>query len=109
MKKFFYILLNALPIAVMIGIIPLVPDDYILTVIYIAIIALSLLIKKSKYDFSLFAIGFVTMFGAEYFFISTGVETFHRKSLLGIMPLWLPFLWGYSFIGIKRLIKTLNH
>jgi hypothetical protein len=109
MKKFLIILLNALPIIVMIGIIPLVPDDYILTVIYVAIIAVSLLIKKTKHDISLFVIGFVAMFGVEYFFVSTGVETFHRKSLLGLMPLWLPFLWGYSFIAIKRLIKSMNH
>ena len=45
---------------------------------------------------------------SEAFFISTGVETFTRTSLLGIMPLWLPVLWGYAFVAIKRAILILD-
>jgi len=36
------------------------------------------------------------------------VETFVRNSLFGLMPLWLPFLWGYGFVAIKRGIKILE-
>jgi hypothetical protein len=44
----------------------------------------------------------------EYLFISTGVETFNRNSLFGIMPLWLPLLWAYAFVAIKRSVILLN-
>ena len=46
---------------------------------------------------------------AEYFFVSTGAETFLRKSLFGIMPLWLPFIWAYAFVAMKRAINILNY
>ncbi len=45
---------------------------------------------------------------SEYFFISTGVETFIRNSLFGVMPLWLPILWGYGFIAIRRGVEALT-
>ncbi len=45
---------------------------------------------------------------SEYLFIKTGVETFTRNSLFGLMPLWLPFLWAYAFVVIKRAIKILD-
>jgi hypothetical protein len=48
------------------------------------------------------------MFASEYFFISTGVETFARNSLFGLMPLWLPFLWAYAFVVIKRAVIILS-
>jgi len=44
----------------------------------------------------------------EGLFISTGVETFNRNSLLGIMPIWLPIIWGYGFVSIKRLIEIIE-
>lgn len=52
--------------------------------------------------------GFFIMFAFECLFISTGVEVFRRDSLFGIMPLWLPFLWAYGFVAIKRSIDILN-
>ena len=45
---------------------------------------------------------------SEMIFISTGVEIFVRNTLFGLMPLWLPFLWGYGFVAIKRGIKILE-
>jgi hypothetical protein len=50
----------------------------------------------------LLGFGFIFMTLSEYLFISTGVEVFERDSLFGLMPLWLPFLWGYGFVVIKR-------
>ena len=49
------------------------------------------------------------MIVSEYLFISTGVETFNRNSLFGLMPLWLPFLWGYAFVVMKRVIVVLDN
>ena len=57
---------------------------------------------------ALLVFGFFAMIASEYLFISTGVEKFERNSLLGLMPLWLPFLWAYGFVAIKRAISILG-
>lgn len=108
MKKVSHIFINALPVLTMIGLIPCVKNDYKLTLLYIIIIASAFIIKKEKNDIIIFTFGFFMMIISEYLFISTGVETFIRNSLFGIMPLWLPFLWGYGFIAISRGIKILE-
>lgn len=102
------IVLNVLPVIIMILLIPVVLNDYWLTVVYIGIILVSLLMKRQKNDLLLFGLGFIFMFFSEWLFISTGVETFVRDSLFGLMPLWLPFLWGYGFIVIKRVTEILK-
>ena len=108
MDKVNKIFLNAIPILLMIGLIPLVSNDYVLTVMYVIIIAVSLMIKRASNDFLILAFGFVIMIISEYLFISTGVETFVRNSLFGLMPLWLPFLWAYGFVAIKRSVEVLH-
>ena len=106
MKRFFYILLNILPIIAMIWLISIIKNDYILTLAYIGIISIALNIKREHNDVKVLLAGFVCMTLSEYIFISTGVEKFMRVSLLG-MPLWLPFLWAYGFIVIKRIIQMI--
>ena len=107
-NKFSRLGLNALPILVMISLIPFVKNDFLLTAIYILIIGLALAIKREPKDITILFFGFFVMIISEYFFISTGVETFNRNSLLGLMPLWLPFLWAYGFVAIKRGVKILE-
>lgn len=102
------IVINAAPIMLLIGLIPFITNDYLLTGLYIAIIVLAFLIKHEKNDFIFLVLGFCVMIISEYFFISTGVEKFERNSFLGIMPLWLPFLWAYAFVAIKRSIIIIN-
>lgn len=92
----------------MIGLIPFVQDDYLLTALYIGIILVSLATKCTRHDVLIFFVGAVFMTISEYLFISTGVETFVRNSLFGLMPLWLPLLWGYGFIVIKRSVSILG-
>lgn len=92
----------------MIGLIPFVQDDVLLSFMYIAIIAVSLIMKHEKDDFAVFVFGFVALLISEYFFVSTGVETFNRRTLFGVMPLWLPILWGYGFIAIRRGVGALT-
>jgi len=108
MKKAWKIFLNALPILFMIGLIPLVVNDYYLTALDAVIILIALIFKREKGDLILFIFGFFIMIVFETFFVSTGVEIFNRHTLLGIMPLWLPFLWGYGFIGIKRGVEIIG-
>ncbi len=108
MKKIIPIFLNALPVLIMIGLIPIISNDYFLSLLYLIIISVSVAVKKEKNDLLIFAFGFCIMIVCEYLFISTGVETFKRNSLFGIMPIWLPFLWGYGFIAIKRGVEILD-
>ncbi len=109
MKKTFWIVVNSIPVLLMIGAIPLVPNDYILTGMYIAVILASLALKRESNDMLFFVSGFFIMTVFEYLFVSTKVETFERNSLFGAMPLWLPFLWGSGFVAIKRAIKILEN
>ncbi len=92
----------------MIGLIPLVQNDYTLTLIYIVIIIVALLVKRERNDLAVLAFGFCFMIASEYVFVSTGVETFVRNTLFGLMPLWLPFLWAYGFVAIRRGVEILN-
>ena len=69
---------------------------------------ISFSIKKEKNDLPLFVFGFLFMTISESLFISTGVEKFQRISFLGIMPVWLPFLWAYGFVAIKRAVGILD-
>ena len=107
-QKATQILLNMLPVVVMIGLIPIVKNDYILVGIYLFIIAASLIIRYYPKDYLFLVFGFILMIFAEILFVSTGVEEFIRKSFLGLMPIWLPVLWGYAFVVIKRVIVILN-
>ena len=101
------VFLNAIPVIVMIGLIPFVKSDLVLTAIDMWIIVVALMIKKEKKDMMFLAFWFCIMIASEYFFISTGVETFQRRSLLGVMPLWLPVLRAYGFVAMKRSIRIL--
>jgi len=100
--------LNAVPVLIMIGLIPFISNDYLLTIIYVGIILIALLLKRTKNDFLALVLGFVIMIVFEYLFVSTGVETFNRNTLFGIMPLWLPFLWAYGFVAIKRSVEIIS-
>ena len=91
----------------MIGLIPFVQNDYVLALLYVGIIIVALALKRAPNDLLILAFGFVAMTASEYLFISTGVEMFNRNTLFGLMPLWLPFLWGYGFVAIKRSLEIL--
>ncbi len=93
--------LAAAPVFVMIALIPFVENDYVLTAIYIGVIAVAS-IRYTRNDRIFLVFGFFMLLLGEYVFISTGVETFERRTLLGVMPLWLPFLWAYIFVAIRQ-------
>ena len=97
-----------MPILIMIGLIPFVENDYLLSIAYLVIIGISFLIKKERNELIIFTSGFILMIVFEYLFVSTGAEIFIRNSLFGLMPLWLPFLWGYGFVAIKRSAAILG-
>jgi hypothetical protein len=109
MKKIVDIFISAIPALLMIGLIPLIKNDYWLSLFYILIIGISFIFKLEKKDLVVFSFGFFGMVASEYLFISTGVEVFIRNSLFGLMPLWLPLLWGYGFVVIKRSVRILEN
>jgi len=92
----------------MISIINWVSDDYILAGIYILIILADMAVRKRKHDTVALVFGFFAMTMFEYLFVTTGVETFTRQSLLGVMPIWLPILWSYGFVSIKRAVEIIE-
>ncbi len=106
--KILQVFLNTVPIILMIALIPIFKNDYILTGIYALIITISFAIKYDQKDYLFFIFGFIIMIISESFFVSTGVETFIRNSLFGLMPLWLPVLWAYAFVAMKRAIIILD-
>ena len=71
-NKIINIVLNIIPILVMIGLIPIIQNDYILTVVYLGIILISFFIKKDKGDIFIFLFGFCAMILSEMVFVSTG-------------------------------------
>ena len=97
------VIVTAFPVFFMIALIPYVRDDVLLTGIYLAIIAISA-IRYRREDFIFLMFGFCILLAGEYFFLLTGVEQFERRTLFGVMPLWLPFLWAYIFVTIKRSV-----
>ncbi len=108
MKKLLAIALNTVPVLLMIGLIPFVANDYVLSALYLVIIVIALSIKRTPLDLTALIAGFVLMTIAEYLFVSTGVETFARVSFLGVMPLWLPILWAYGFVAMKRIVYLIG-
>lgn len=81
----------------------LIKNDYLLTLVYVAFIVVTLSVKRERMDLFFATFGLIGMVLGESLFLIMGVETFNRTSLFGIMPLWLPFLWSFIFISIKRV------
>jgi len=101
------ILLNAIPILIMIGLIALIKNDYLLLFVDVIIIAIAFVIKHEPREWIIFAAALILLPIFEYIFVSTGAEIFLRRSLFGVMPIWLPMLWGYAFVAIKRVVLIL--
>jgi len=106
-KNLLTIFLYCIPLAMMIGLIPYVQNDYELAFLYIIFIIAIMLTKPKKYDLHALLLGVVVVTLFELLFVSTGVETFRNPSLFHLIPAWLPFLWGYAFVTIKRSLSLL--
>lgn len=106
-KAIFNILANIIPSLFMVLLISFIQNDYYLTLVYIGIIAIALFIKYEAKEYLFFLFGLVIITFFEWVFVSTGAEIFLRRSLFGVMPIWLPLLWAYSFIAIKRAVESI--
>ncbi|MCK4520981.1 MAG: hypothetical protein KAU20_00270 [Nanoarchaeota archaeon] len=101
-KKMFF---ELIPILIMIALVPFL-KEMVLSGLFLVMILIGFKIKYEKKEIIVFLIGFIFMTLIELFFISTGVETFTHNRLFGI-PLWLPLIWGYGFVVIKRVVSAL--
>src|SRR3989344_499808 len=108
MNKIKKIFLNSIPVLVMVGLIPLISNDFMLTAVFGLVIIASFLKKREPKESLIFVSGFLLMIFFEYIFILTGIEVFYRNSLFGIMPIWLPLLWAYGFVAMSRIVKILG-
>ncbi|OGM96603.1 MAG: hypothetical protein A3B86_00620 [Candidatus Yanofskybacteria bacterium RIFCSPHIGHO2_02_FULL_38_22b] len=108
MNKIYKIFLNSIPILVMVGLIPLISNDFLLTAAFGLVVVVSFLKKREPKESLIFVAGFLLMVFFEYIFILTGVEVFYRNSLFGVMPIWLPLLWAYGFVAMSRIVKILD-
>jgi len=102
------IIRESVPVLIMVLFIPFIKNEYFLSLIFIIIISISFFIKYRKNEYLIFIFGFILMIVFETIFVKSGVETFNKNTLFGIMPLWLPLLWAYSFVAIKRGVKLLS-
>ena len=100
---FFY----SIPIVVLISLIPFITNDYALALLYLGSIVTLYFTKHEPHDLFALLFGLIGITVSEYLFVSTGVETFTRNSLFGIMPIWLPLLWSYAFLTIKRCLVVI--
>ncbi|HEY4514809.1 MAG TPA: hypothetical protein VJJ22_01470 [Candidatus Paceibacterota bacterium] len=107
MDKLVKIIWIALPVIIMIGLVPVVKSDYLLAGIYLVFIVGLLIYKRERGDVAVLASGIILMTIFEFIFVSTGVEVFVRNSLFGLMPIWLPLLWGYGFLVIRRVVAII--
>jgi len=107
-RKWAILISYSLPIIPMIALISLIADDYLLAIIYAGCIVALYRYMHEPHDVLALAFGFVGITIAEYLFVMTGVETFTRQTLLGVMPIWLPFLWAYAFLTIKRSLEVIG-
>lgn len=108
MRKGWTILIYFLTIVLMIGLIPFFTNDTTLSVVYCVFIIVLMMVRSEKNDWLALFLGLVGVTICEYFFVSTGEEIFVRHSLFNIMPLWLPLLWAYVFVVIKRSLRILE-
>jgi hypothetical protein len=97
-----------IPVFIMVALIGIIEDDVVLSLVFIAIIGIALYLKYERHDLLFLLAGGILFPVAEYLFVSTGVEVFRRASLFGVMPLWIPFLWAYGFVAVKRIVVVLN-
>jgi len=91
----------------MVLLISFIHNDYYLSLAYIGIIIVALFIKYESKEYLFFIFGLVVITFFEWVFVSMGAEIFSRNSLFGVMPIWLPLLWAYSFIAIKRAVESI--
>lgn len=80
-----------------------VENSLLLTAIYLAMTGLLLFLRYRHGDLFAFLYGAVLGFAIEVFETNiVHIHTFAHPDFLG-MPLWMPAVWGYGFLLMKRI------
>lgn len=104
MDKFSKIFLETLPIVLGIFLSYLLWQNTVLLFLVYLTFTLGLIyLHKDKTEFIIFAYGIligilVEVVGTKV----SGYQSFTKPDFLGI-PIWLPIVWGYGFIAMKRI------
>lgn len=103
MKKTLEIIKEFIPILIGFIAIWIIRQEIIISIILILILLLTFKIKYNKNEIYLFIFGIITGFvievGSDLIY---KLQYWENGSLFGI-PIWLPLLWGYGFIFIRRI------
>ena len=78
-------------------------DNVLLLIIYLVLTLGLIYFHKDKPEFIIFAYGI--LIGAIVEVIGTqisGYQSFTKPDFGGI-PIWLPIVWGYGFVAMKRI------
>lgn len=78
-------------------------QEVLASILILGIIALMFYIKYEKNEIYLYLLGvligaIIELWGA----LIVHFQNFTQGSLLG-MPLWLPLVWGYAFVAMRRI------
>ena len=78
-------------------------DELIFTVTILAILLINFKIKYYKNEWALFFVGLVLGFFIEVVLgLVYRMQYWENPTLLGV-PIWLPIVWGYAFVFIRRI------
>ena len=78
-------------------------NSLLLTFIYLSTILALFLVNYRQGDFFAFFFGVVLGFAIEVFATDiTHIHTFAYSDFFG-MPMWMPIVWGYCFLLMKRI------
>lgn len=78
-------------------------NNMLLTALFLLITAVVLYIGWSPGDLFVFAYGTVLGFAIEFFEVNIAkFHSFSNPDFFG-MPLWMPIVWGYGFVLMKRI------
>ncbi|OGF76773.1 hypothetical protein A3E62_00965 [Candidatus Giovannonibacteria bacterium RIFCSPHIGHO2_12_FULL_44_29] len=78
-------------------------NSFVLFIIYIALSVVLILRHRDNSEFAIFIYGIII--GGLVEVIGTqvsGYQSFTEPDFLGI-PMWLPVVWGYGFVAMKRI------
>lgn len=104
MKKSWQIFIETLPI--LLGIILsylLWRNSMLLFLVYLILTVGLILWRRDKKEFIIFGYGILIGFIVETIGTQiSGYQSFTEPDFLGI-PLWLPIVWGYGFVAMKRI------
>lgn len=84
-------------------------NTLVLSLIYLAASLLLIYLHKDRTEFMIFLYGALIGSIVEVIGVNiSGYQSFSKPDILGI-PIWLPIVWGYGFVAIKRIGSAIKN